>query len=56
MNYDLYYSMKYLYELETRYNLANNIMKVMYGYMNPQQLFYYTSRDELIKQILFEYV
>ena len=56
MNYDLYYSMKYLYELETRYNLAKNLIKVMYGYMSPQQLFYYKSRDELIKQILFEYV
>ena len=49
MNSILYFT----YEVSSRLNLAINMVKVLNGYMKPEQMLYYMSEDEAIKQILF---
>ena len=49
-----YYNMaKYLYNVKSQYNRASNMIKVVYGYMTPQQMIYEECKDEMMKRILF---
>ena len=43
----------YLYDVNSQYKRANNMLKVMYGYMTPQQMIYEECKNEIIKRILF---
>ena len=45
--------MKYLYDVNSQYKRANNMLMVMYGYMTPQQMIYEECKNEIIKRILF---
>ena len=51
MNY--YNIMRCLYGVNSQYKRANNMLKVMYRYMTPQQMIYDECKDEMIKRILF---
>lgn len=53
MNSYSYNVMKYLYDANSQYKRANNMLKVMYGYMTPQQMIYEECKDEIMKRILF---
>lgn len=53
MNTYSYNVMKYLYDVNSQYKRANNMIKVMYGYMTPQQMIYEECKDEMMKIILF---
>lgn len=53
MNYNTYYMIKYLYNMNSQYKRANNILKIMYGYMTPQQMINEECKDEMMKKILF---
>ena len=48
-----YNMMKYLYDVNSLYKRANNTIRVIYGYMTPQQMFYQEYKDKMIKRILF---
>ena len=49
-----YYNIaKHLYNVNSQYKRANNMIKVMYGYMTPQQMIYEECKDEMMKRILF---
>jgi len=49
-----YYNvLKYLYDVNSQFKRANNISKVIYGYMTSQQMVYEECKDEMIKRILF---
>ena len=47
------YVINYLYDVNSQYKRANNMLKVMYGYMTPQQMIYEECKNEIIKRILF---
>ena len=51
----MYYNnmLKYLCNVNSQYKRTNNIIKVMYGYMTPQQMIYEECKDEMMKKILF---
>ena len=51
MNY--YNMMRYLYNVNSQYKRANNMLKIMYGYMTPQHMIYEEYKDEMIKRFLF---
>ena len=53
MNRYSYNMIKYLYDMNSQYKRANNIIMVMYGYMTPQQMIYEECKDEIMKKILF---
>ena len=48
-----YNIMRYLYDMNSQYKRANNILKFMYGYIAPQQMIYEECKDKMIKIILF---
>lgn len=48
-----YNLIKYLYDANSEYKRINNAIKVYYRYITPQQMFYETCKDELIRHIIF---
>lgn len=54
MSYNLYFMFRNLYEIQSQCKLANNIVKVSYGYISPQHMIYDAYKDEIIKHILFK--
>ena len=48
-----YNIMKYLYNMNSQYKRVNNMFKVMYGYITPQQMVFEECKDEMMKRILF---
>ena len=53
MNCNTYNMIKYLYDVNSQYKRANSMLKVMYGFMTPQQMIYEECKDEIMKRILF---
>ena len=51
MNY--YNMLRCLCNVNGQYKRANNMIKIMYGYMTPQQMIYEECKDEMIKRFLF---
>lgn len=51
---NMYYLTRLLYEVKSKYNLANNIQLINQGLISPQQLLYEASKDEIIKRIIFD--
>ena len=47
------YLARLLYEAKSKYKLANNILLFNQGLISPQQLLYESSKDEIIKHIIF---
>lgn len=51
MNY--YNVVKYLYDVNSQQKRFNNMIRVMYGYMTPQQMICEECKNEIMKKILF---
>lgn len=51
MNY--YFNARYLYDINSNYKLANNLINMINGNISPKQVLINTCYDQIVKNVIF---